>query len=53
MKKVIFTLIAFGFVFNSMAQRFGYVDSNYILESIPEYQQKQERTKRDFGSMAI
>jgi outer membrane protein len=41
MKKVILTLLAFGFVFNSMAQRFGYVDSNYILESIPEYQQKQ------------
>ncbi|MGB0367896.1 MAG: OmpH family outer membrane protein [Flavobacteriales bacterium] len=41
MKKVILTLVAFGFAFNSMAQRFGYVDSNYILESIPEYQNKQ------------
>jgi outer membrane protein len=41
MKKVILTLVALGFVFNSMAQRFGYVDSSFILESIPEYQDKQ------------
>ncbi|MCF8275222.1 MAG: OmpH family outer membrane protein [Flavobacteriales bacterium] len=42
MKRVVFTLIALSFTFSSMAQRFGYVDSNYILENIPEYQQKQQ-----------
>lgn len=42
MKRAVLTLIAFAFAFSSQAQRFGYVDSNYILESIPEYQQKQQ-----------
>ena len=34
--------MVFGFVFSANAQRFGYVDSNYILENIPEYQNKQK-----------
>ncbi|MCF8464774.1 MAG: OmpH family outer membrane protein [Flavobacteriales bacterium] len=42
MKRIALTLIAFGFVLSSSAQRFGYVDSNYILENIPEYQNKQK-----------
>ncbi|HAP68771.1 MAG TPA: hypothetical protein DCR04_03450 [Flavobacteriales bacterium] len=42
MRKVALTLIAFCFVLSASAQRFGYVDSNYILESIPEYQNKQK-----------
>jgi outer membrane protein len=42
MRKVALTLIAFCFVFSASAQRFGYVDSSYILESIPEYQNKQK-----------
>lgn len=42
MKKVTLTLIAFIFVLSANAQRFGYVDSNYILENIPEYQNKQK-----------
>ncbi|MBP9151558.1 MAG: OmpH family outer membrane protein [Flavobacteriales bacterium] len=42
MKRIALTLITFGFVLSASAQRFGYVDSNYILESIPEYQNKQK-----------
>ena len=42
MKKVTLTLIAFIFVLSASAQRFGYVDSNFILGSIPEYQNKQK-----------
>jgi len=41
MKRTVLTLIAIVFAISTQAQRFGYVDSNYILESIPEYQQKQ------------
>ena len=35
-------MVIAGFALSASAQRFGYVDSNYILESIPEYQQKQQ-----------
>lgn len=31
-----------GFALSVSAQRFGYVDTEYILESIPEYQKKQQ-----------
>ncbi|MCB0754975.1 MAG: OmpH family outer membrane protein [Flavobacteriales bacterium] len=41
MKRSVLTIIAVAFAISTYAQRFGYVDSNYILESIPEYQQKQ------------
>lgn len=41
MKRTVLTLIAIVLAISTQAQRFGYVDSNYILESIPEYQQKQ------------
>jgi len=41
MKRTVLTIIAIAFTLSTYAQRFGYVDSNYILESIPEYQQKQ------------
>ncbi|MBI1286304.1 MAG: OmpH family outer membrane protein [Flavobacteriales bacterium] len=42
MKRAFLTLVVFGFVLSANAQRFGYVDTDYILESIPEYQQKQQ-----------
>lgn len=42
MKRTLLTLMAFGLVLSATAQRFGYVDTEYILESIPEYQQKQQ-----------
>lgn len=42
MKRALSTLLVFGFVLSASAQRFGYVDTEYILESIPEYQQKQQ-----------
>lgn len=41
MKRAVLTILAIVFALSTQAQRFGYVDSNYILESIPEYQQKQ------------
>lgn len=42
MKRAVLTLLIAGLACTASAQRFGYVDSNYILESIPEYQQKQQ-----------
>lgn len=43
MKKLIFTLVVFTFfASNSFAQRFAYVDTDYILERIPDYQKAQE-----------
>lgn len=42
MKRTVLTILAIVFAISAHAQRFGYVDSNYILESIPEYQQKQQ-----------
>jgi len=43
MKRIVLTTAAILFVFSTYAQRFGYVDSDYILESIPEYQSKQQQ----------
>lgn len=42
MKRAFLTLVVLGSVLSANAQRFGYVDTDYILESIPEYQQKQQ-----------
>lgn len=42
MKRAVLTLMIAVLGSAANAQRFGYVDSNYILESIPEYQQKQQ-----------
>lgn len=42
MKRAVLTVLIATFALAANAQRFGYVDSNYILESIPEYQQKQQ-----------
>ena len=41
MKRAVITLFVFCLALTSQAQRFGYVDTEYILESIPEYQNKQ------------
>lgn len=41
MKRAVFTLIVAAFAMTANAQRFGYVDTDYILENIPEYQNKQ------------
>lgn len=42
MKKSILLAIAIAFSLGSHAQRFGYVDTDFILESIPEYQKGQQ-----------
>ncbi len=42
MKRAVLTLIIASLTYVASAQRFGYVDTDYILESIPEYQQKQQ-----------
>ncbi|MCB9186252.1 MAG: OmpH family outer membrane protein [Flavobacteriales bacterium] len=41
MKRVVLSFVIIAFSVAAQAQRFGYVDTDYILESIPEYQQKQ------------
>ena len=44
MKKIIFTLlVAFFFAGQVSAQRFVYVDTEYILENIPEYNEAQKK----------
>lgn len=41
MKKAVLTLLIAAFAVSANAQRFGYVDTEYILENIPEYKNKQ------------
>ncbi|MCX6247471.1 MAG: OmpH family outer membrane protein [Bacteroidetes bacterium] len=42
MKKIIFTAVVFLFAFGMVhAQKFAYVDSQYILENLPEYTESQ------------
>lgn len=43
MRKAILTLAITLTAIGAMAQRFGYVDSQFILENIPEYNQKQKQ----------
>lgn len=44
MKKIIvFALFFFGLTFTSQAQKFAYVDSQYILDNIPDYQMAQDQ----------
>ena len=44
MKKIILiTALFFGAMFSSFAQKFGYVDSEYILDNIPDYKAAQEK----------
>ena len=43
MKKLIFTAFLSLFCLMSQAQKFAYVDSDYILERVPEYQSAQEQ----------
>jgi len=42
MKKILFILSIFIFTVSSQAQKFAYVDSQFILEHIPEYKQAKE-----------
>lgn len=41
MKKAVLTVLVAAFALSVSAQRFGYVDTEYILENIPEYNNKQ------------
>ncbi len=43
MKKVFLLLFLLGTTFFSMAQRFAYVDAQYILDNIPEYADAQKK----------
>lgn len=43
MKKVLLLLCIFTFAATSWAQKFAYVDSQFILENIPEYREAQEQ----------
>ncbi|MDC0249501.1 OmpH family outer membrane protein [Flavobacteriales bacterium] len=43
MKKILLLLTAFSLVTTSQAQKFAYVDTDYILSKIPEFQQAQEK----------
>lgn len=47
MKNIFLTLIAFVFIaLQTNAQKFGYVDSKYILSHIPEYQEAQKQINK-------
>mgnify|MGYP000733402719 CR=1 FL=1 len=43
MKKLAITAILLVFTTMSFAQKFAYVDTDYILENIPEYQVAQDK----------
>jgi outer membrane protein len=43
MKKIIITLIASIFVISGFAQKFAFVDTDYILTNIPTYESAQEQ----------
>ncbi len=44
MKAILLGIILFfGMSFDSMAQKYGYIDSQFILESLPEYKEAKEK----------
>lgn len=44
MKAILLGIIMFfGMSFDSMAQKYGYIDSQFILESLPEYKEAKEK----------
>ena len=43
MKKLILIVCLGLFYFTTHAQKFAYIDSDYILERVPEYQSAQEQ----------
>lgn len=45
MKNLILSILFFGIMIPAGAQRFGYVDTDYILENLPQYNQAQQRLK--------
>ena len=45
MKNLILALVFIGMALPLSAQRFGYVDTDYILENLPQYTQAQQRLK--------
>lgn len=45
MKNLILFILFFGLALPLSAQRFGYVDTDYILENLPQYNQAQKRLK--------
>lgn len=45
MKNLILTILFFALALPVSAQRFGYVDTDYILENLPQYTQAQQRLK--------
>lgn len=45
MKNLILTILFFTLALPVSAQRFGYVDTDYILENLPQYTQAQQRLK--------
>lgn len=47
MKKIFLLIITFGSIFGSVnAQRFAYVDTDYILDMLPEYRSAQKRLEQ-------
>lgn len=50
MKRILLTLaVVLGFAFAGMAQKYAYVDSEYILENIPAYKAAQEQLDKLSG----
>jgi outer membrane protein len=50
MKRILLTLaVVLGFAFASMAQKYAYVDSEYILQNIPAYKAAQEQLDKLSG----
>ena len=45
MKNLLLTILIFGATVSLSAQRFGYVDTDYILENLPSYNDAQQMLK--------
>ena len=43
MKKIVFVLLSFVLFSFSFAQKYGYIDSDYILDNMPEYAEAREQ----------
>lgn len=43
MKKVVLIILALALTYFAQAQRFGYVDTEYILDLMPEYKSAQKQ----------
>lgn len=45
-KAILFLTFIFGITFASLSQKYGYIDSKYILDNLPEYAENKEKLNK-------